>query len=52
MKVMSFKSETMVLDQRWVKCPLRKEYFPQVEKFTYLGILFTSDGIMELEMDR
>lgn len=48
---MSFRFETMVLDQRWVKCPLRKESFPQVEKFKYLGILFTSHGIMELEMD-
>ncbi|KAI3370208.1 hypothetical protein L3Q82_024983 [Scortum barcoo] len=44
----------MVLDQKRVACPLRVggEVLPQVEEFKYLGILFTSEGKMEREIDR
>ncbi|KAI3369500.1 hypothetical protein L3Q82_007714 [Scortum barcoo] len=45
----------MVLDDRKrVVCPLRVggEVLPQVEEFKYLGVLFTSEGKMEHEIDR
>ncbi|KAI3364208.1 hypothetical protein L3Q82_010807 [Scortum barcoo] len=37
-----------------VVCPLRVsgEVLPQVEEFKYLGVLFTSEGKMEREIDR
>ncbi|KAI3352078.1 hypothetical protein L3Q82_020894 [Scortum barcoo] len=37
-----------------VACPLRVsgEVLPQVEEFKYLGVLFTSEGKMEREIDR
>ncbi|KAI3367070.1 hypothetical protein L3Q82_009271 [Scortum barcoo] len=39
---------------RWRVCPLRVggEVLPQVEEFKYLGVLFTSEGKMEREIDR
>ncbi|KAI3361713.1 hypothetical protein L3Q82_001949 [Scortum barcoo] len=39
---------------RQVACPLRVsgEVLPQVEEFKYLGVLFTSEGKMEREIDR
>ncbi|KAI3366655.1 hypothetical protein L3Q82_009343 [Scortum barcoo] len=46
---------TMVLDRKRVVCPLRVsgEVLPQVEEFKYhLGVLFTSEGKMEREIDR
>ncbi|KAI3376973.1 hypothetical protein L3Q82_000210 [Scortum barcoo] len=48
------KSEAMVLDRKRVACPLRVggEVLPQVEEFKYLGVLFTSEGKMEREIDR
>ncbi|KAI3355560.1 hypothetical protein L3Q82_018385 [Scortum barcoo] len=50
------KSEAMVLDRKrkGVACPLRVggEVLPQVEEFKYLGVLFTSEGKMEREIDR
>ncbi|KAI3352062.1 hypothetical protein L3Q82_020878, partial [Scortum barcoo] len=44
----------MVLDRKRVACPLRVggEVLPQVEEFKYLGVLFTSEGKMEREIDR
>ncbi|KAI3373750.1 hypothetical protein L3Q82_022332 [Scortum barcoo] len=47
--------EAMVLDDRKrVACPLQVggEVLPQVEEFKYLGVLFTSEGKMEREIDR
>ncbi|KAI3369606.1 hypothetical protein L3Q82_025320 [Scortum barcoo] len=44
----------MVLDRKRVACPLQVggEVLPQVEEFKYLGVLFTSEGKMEREIDR
>ncbi|KAI3374252.1 hypothetical protein L3Q82_005946 [Scortum barcoo] len=54
MRISTSKSEAMVLDRKRVACPLRVggEILPQVEEFKYLGILFTSEGKMECEIDR
>ncbi|KAI3353426.1 hypothetical protein L3Q82_019953 [Scortum barcoo] len=47
------KSEAMVLDRKRVACPLQVggEVLPQVEEFKYLGVLFTSEGKMEREIE-
>ena len=54
MKVSISKSEAMVLNWKKVECSLqvRDESLPQAEEFNYLGVLFTSDGRFEWEMDR
>ena len=54
MRISGSKSETMVLSRKRVECPLRvgNEVLRQVEEFRYLGILFTSEGRMEREVDR
>ncbi|KAI3372000.1 hypothetical protein L3Q82_006867 [Scortum barcoo] len=54
MRISTSKSEAMVLDRKRVACPLRVggEVLPQVEEFKYLGVLFTSEGKMEREIDR
>uniref|UniRef100_A0A8C6M0A0 Reverse transcriptase domain-containing protein n=1 Tax=Nothobranchius furzeri TaxID=105023 RepID=A0A8C6M0A0_NOTFU len=54
MRISSSKSETMVLIQKSVECILRArdEILPQVEEFKYLGVLFTSEGRLEREIDR
>lgn len=54
MRISTSKSEAMVLDRKKVVCPLRVggEILPQVEEFKYLGVLFTSEGRMEREIDR
>ncbi|KAI3370584.1 hypothetical protein L3Q82_007152 [Scortum barcoo] len=54
MRISTSKSEAMVLDLKRVVCPLRVsgEVLPQVEEFKYLGVLFTSEGKMEREIDR
>ena len=54
MTISTSKSEAMVLDRKRVECPLQvgEEVLPQVEEFKYLGVLFTSDGTMEREIDR
>ncbi|KAI3373123.1 hypothetical protein L3Q82_006364 [Scortum barcoo] len=54
MRISTSKSEAMVLDQKRVVCPLRVggKVLPQVEQFKYLGVLFTSEGKMECEIDR
>uniref|UniRef100_A0A8C6MF86 Fibronectin type-III domain-containing protein n=1 Tax=Nothobranchius furzeri TaxID=105023 RepID=A0A8C6MF86_NOTFU len=50
MRISSSKSETAVLSRKRVECLLwvRDEVLPQVEEFNYLGVLFTSEGKMEL----
>ncbi|XP_062296309.1 uncharacterized protein LOC134000829 [Scomber scombrus] len=54
MRISTSKSESMVLSRKRVECTLRvgDEILPQVEEFKYLGILFTSEGRMEREIDR
>ncbi|TWW80182.1 hypothetical protein D4764_10G0012120 [Takifugu flavidus] len=54
MRISTSKSEAMVLNQKKVECLLRvkEEILPQVEEFKYLGVLFTSEGRMEQEVDR
>uniref|UniRef100_A0A6Q2ZFL9 ribonuclease H n=1 Tax=Esox lucius TaxID=8010 RepID=A0A6Q2ZFL9_ESOLU len=54
MKISTSKSEAMVLSRKRVACPLQVggECLPQVDEFKYLGVLFTSEGRMEREIDR
>ncbi|KAK3517264.1 hypothetical protein QTP70_001756 [Hemibagrus guttatus] len=54
MSVSTSKSEAMALDQKKVACTLQVvgEFLPQVEEFMYLGVLFTSEGRMDREIDR
>uniref|UniRef100_A0A3B3HQU3 Reverse transcriptase domain-containing protein n=1 Tax=Oryzias latipes TaxID=8090 RepID=A0A3B3HQU3_ORYLA len=54
MRVSTAKSEAMVLDRRKVVCHLSVGgvSLPQVEEFKYLGVLFTSEGRSEREIDR
>ncbi|KAK3530619.1 hypothetical protein QTP86_029307, partial [Hemibagrus guttatus] len=53
MRVSTSKSESMVLDQKKLACTLQVggELLPQVEEFKYLGVLFTSEGRMDLDAD-
>uniref|UniRef100_A0A8C6L8D1 Reverse transcriptase domain-containing protein n=1 Tax=Nothobranchius furzeri TaxID=105023 RepID=A0A8C6L8D1_NOTFU len=54
MRISSSKSETMVLIRKreeWL-LQVRDEVLPQVEEFKYLGVLFTSEGKLEREIDR
>ncbi|KAK3512205.1 hypothetical protein QTP70_000467 [Hemibagrus guttatus] len=54
MRVSTSKSEAMVLDRKKVACTLQVggEVLPQVKEFKYLGVLFTSEGRMDREIDR
>ncbi|TWW77720.1 hypothetical protein D4764_12G0011100 [Takifugu flavidus] len=54
MVISTSKSEAMVLNRKKVECLLRvkEEILPQREEFKYLGVLFTSEGRMEQEVDR
>ncbi|KAK3568482.1 hypothetical protein QTP86_008239 [Hemibagrus guttatus] len=54
MRVNTSKSEAMVLDRKKVACTLQVggKLLPQVEEFKYLGVLFTSEGRMDREIDR
>ncbi|KAK3514989.1 hypothetical protein QTP70_003260 [Hemibagrus guttatus] len=54
MRVSTSKSEAMVLDRKKVACTLQVggEVLPQVEEFKYLGVLFTSEGRMDREIER
>ncbi|KAK3557745.1 hypothetical protein QTP86_000302 [Hemibagrus guttatus] len=54
MRVSTSKSEAMVLDRKKVACTLQVggEVLPQVEEFKYLGVLFTSEGRVDREIDR
>ncbi|TWW56214.1 hypothetical protein D4764_08G0002010 [Takifugu flavidus] len=52
MKISTSKSEVMVLNWKKLACLLRvkEEILPQVEE--YLGVLFTSEGRSEQEINR
>ncbi|TWW55191.1 hypothetical protein D4764_09G0002400 [Takifugu flavidus] len=54
MRISTSKSESMVLARKKVEYLLwvGEEVLPQVEEFKYLGILFTSEGRMEREINR
>ncbi len=54
MRISASKSKAMVLSRKRVACPLQVGgvLLPQVEEFKYLGVLFTSEGRMEREIDR
>ncbi|KAK3530818.1 hypothetical protein QTP70_002852 [Hemibagrus guttatus] len=54
MRVSTSKLEAMVLDRKKVACTLQVggEVLPQVEEFKCLGVLFTSEGRMDREIDR
>ncbi|KAK3574287.1 hypothetical protein QTP86_004367 [Hemibagrus guttatus] len=54
MRVSTSKYEAMVLNRKKVACTLQVggEVLPQVEEFKYLGVLFTSEGRMDREIDR
>ncbi|TWW57619.1 hypothetical protein D4764_07G0003380 [Takifugu flavidus] len=54
MKISTSISEAMVLNRKKVECLLwvKEEILPQVEEFNYHGVLFTSEGRMEQEIDR
>ncbi|KAK3539790.1 hypothetical protein QTP70_013235 [Hemibagrus guttatus] len=54
MRVSTSKSEAMVLDRKKVACTFQvgEELLPQVEEFKCLGVLFTSEGRMDREIDR
>ncbi|KAK0154053.1 Craniofacial development protein 2 [Merluccius polli] len=54
MRISTSKSKSMVLNRKRVECTLRvgDEILPLVEEFKYLGVLFTSEGRMEREIDR
>ena len=54
MRISTSKSKSMVLNRKRVECTLRvgDEILPQVEEFKFLGVLFTSEGRMEREIDR
>jgi len=53
MRVSTSKSEAMTLCWK-TECALRvgSELLPQAKEFKYLGVLFTSEGKMEREMDK
>lgn len=54
MRISASKSEAMVLSRKRVACPLQVGgvVLPQVEEFKYHGVLFTSEGRTEREIDR
>ena len=54
MRISASKSVAMVLSRNRVDYPPRVggESLPQVEEFKYLGVLFTSEGKIEQEIDR
>ncbi|KAI3369679.1 hypothetical protein L3Q82_024522 [Scortum barcoo] len=56
MRISTSKSEAMVLEltrKGWrALSRVGGEVLPQVEEFKYLGVLFTSEGKMEREIDR
>lgn len=54
MRISTYVSEVMICSQKRVDCPLQvgEESQPQLEEFTYIGFLFTSEGKMERTTDR
>ncbi|CAM1319476.1 Uncharacterised protein r2_g2780 [Pycnogonum litorale] len=53
MKISVAKTETLLLSRRPGQCTLHVSGVPleQVEKFKYLGVVFTSDGRRDIELD-
>ncbi|CAM1312533.1 Uncharacterised protein r2_g2296 [Pycnogonum litorale] len=53
MKISVAKTETLLLSRRPGQCTLRVSGVPlkQLEKFEYLGVVFTSDGRRDIELD-
>uniref|UniRef100_A0A8C2ZPF1 Reverse transcriptase domain-containing protein n=1 Tax=Cyclopterus lumpus TaxID=8103 RepID=A0A8C2ZPF1_CYCLU len=54
MRVSTSKSEAMVLCRKLADCSLQvgANCLPQAKEFKYLGVLFTSEGKVEREVDR
>jgi len=54
MRVSTSKTEVMVLSRRPLSCTLHVSGVPlrQVKEFKYLGVLFTTDGMQDSELDR
>uniref|UniRef100_A0AAQ4PNU2 Reverse transcriptase domain-containing protein n=1 Tax=Gasterosteus aculeatus aculeatus TaxID=481459 RepID=A0AAQ4PNU2_GASAC len=54
MRISTSKSEAMVLSRKPMDCLLQvgNVSLPQVKKFKYLGVLFTSEGKMECEFSQ
>ncbi|XP_036950584.1 uncharacterized protein LOC119017743 [Acanthopagrus latus] len=54
MRISTSKSAAMVLSRKQVDCLLQvgNESFPQLKEFKYLGVLFTSEGMMGREIDQ
>ncbi|TWW58331.1 hypothetical protein D4764_07G0010500 [Takifugu flavidus] len=54
MRISTSKSKAMVLNRKKVECLVRvkEEILPQGEEFKYLGVLFTSEGRMEQDINR
>ncbi|KAI3351087.1 hypothetical protein L3Q82_005653 [Scortum barcoo] len=55
MRISTSKYKAMVLDRKRVLRALSgwvEKVLPQVEEFKYLGVLFTSEGKMERDIDR
>ncbi|CAM1314045.1 Uncharacterised protein r2_g2460 [Pycnogonum litorale] len=53
MKISVAKTETLLLSRRPGQCTLHVSGVPlkRVEKFKYLGVVFTSDGRQDIELD-
>ncbi|CAM1303861.1 Uncharacterised protein r2_g1371 [Pycnogonum litorale] len=53
MKIGVAKTETLLLSRRPGQCTLQVSGVPlkRVEKFVYLGVAFTSDGRLDIELD-
>ena len=54
MRISTSKSESMVLSQKRIECPLQveEENLPQVKEFKYLGVFFMRDGRRDGEFSR
>ncbi|VDP25617.1 unnamed protein product [Soboliphyme baturini] len=54
MRMNASKTKSLVLSRSPARCPLQMngEAVEQVEKFKYLGVVLTSDGKLEEEIDR
>ncbi|CAM1323157.1 Uncharacterised protein r2_g3161 [Pycnogonum litorale] len=53
MKIDVAKTETLLLPRRPGQCTLQVSGVPlkQMEKFKYLGVVFTNDGRQDIELD-
>ncbi|XP_061769787.1 uncharacterized protein LOC133560831 [Nerophis ophidion] len=54
MRISTSESESLVLARKRMECHLRvgEENLPQVEEFKYLGVFFTSEGIVDCKINR